>query len=108
MPRITLFTSESVSAGHPDKVADQISDAVLDRALTLDPRALVACETFIGPGLVVVGGEIHSAVFDLATFNAQVPEIVRETLDDIGYGDPRAGFDLNGAQILVRLAAQSA
>src|ERR1700684_2677113 len=81
-----LFTSESVTEGHPDKVADQISDGVLDAVLAQDPYARVACETLVNTGLVVIAGEITtSAVFD-------VQEIARETVRKIGYDDAALGF----------------
>ena len=77
-----LFTSESVSQGHPDKVADQISDAVLDAMLEQDPYSRVACETLVTTGLVVVAGEITSkAIVD-------IPGVVRSTISEIGYNDP--------------------
>ena len=81
-----LFTSESVSEGHPDKVADQISDAILDAMLAQDPNSRVACETMVTTGQVVVAGEVTSkAVVDIQA-------IVRETIADIGYNDPEQGF----------------
>ena len=80
-----VFTSESVSEGHPDKVADQISDAILDACLAKDARAHVACETMCGPGLVVNMGEITSKGFD--TINTQ--EIARRVVKDIGYDTGR-------------------
>ena len=76
-----LFSSESVTEGHPDKVADQISDAVLDEALSQDPEARAACETLISHGLVVVAGEITT------TTRLDIPEIVRRTISEIGYKD---------------------
>jgi len=88
-----LFSSESVSEGHPDKVADQISDAVLDAALTQDPNAKVACETLITRGLVVVAGEMT------AKASLDVPKIVRETITLIGYTDRDSGFDVAGCRI---------
>lgn len=96
-----LFTSESVTEGHPDKIADQISDAVLDAALEQDPMSRVACETLITTGLVVVAGEI--------TTKAYIPinELVRKVINDIGYNDSRKGFDANTCGILVTLDRQS-
>ena len=96
-----LFTSESVSMGHPDKVADQISDAILDAHLEQDPHSRVACETMITTGMVVIAGEITS--------NANVPiaEIVRKTVADIGYTDPAFGFDAAGCGVMVCLDKQS-
>jgi S-adenosylmethionine synthetase len=96
-----LFTSESVTEGHPDKIADQISDAVLDAALQQDPMSRVACETLITTGLVVVAGEI--------TTKAYIPinELVRKVINDIGYNDSRKGFDANTCGIMVTLDRQS-
>ncbi|MFN2421491.1 MAG: methionine adenosyltransferase [Gemmatimonadota bacterium] len=96
-----LFTSESVTEGHPDKIADQISDGVLDYALERDPSSRVACETLVTTGLVVVAGEI--------TTNAYIPvsEVARRTIKDIGYVDARMGFDYQTCGILVSLDRQS-
>ena len=96
-----LFTSESVSSGHPDKVCDQISDAVLDAFLAQDPNARVACETFATTGLVVIGGEITAD----AWVNFQ--DIAREVLRDIGYTDERYGISANGCSVLFTLDRQS-
>ncbi|MCK4881554.1 MAG: hypothetical protein KAS92_00860 [Candidatus Omnitrophica bacterium] len=82
-----FITSESVGNGHPDKVCDQISDAVLDQVLKNDPKGRVACETFITTGLVIVGGEITTTTF------VDVQKLVRKTLIDIGYTDQKYGFD---------------
>ncbi|SVC74525.1 uncharacterized protein METZ01_LOCUS327379, partial [marine metagenome] len=96
-----LFTSESVSEGHPDKVADQISDAILDAMLAQDPNSRVACETMVTTGQVVVAGEVTSkAVVDIQA-------IVRETIADIGYNDPEQGFDYRSCGVLVALDQQS-
>ncbi len=84
---ITPFTSESVTEGHPDKLADQISDAVLDEILAEDPFARVACETFLTTGLVVVGGEISTTTY------VDVPAVVRRTITDVGYTSSKIGFD---------------
>lgn len=96
-----LFTSESVSEGHPDKVADQISDAVLDAILTQDPQSRVACETMITTGMVVIAGEI--------TTNATVdyPNVVREAIRDIGYNDSAMGFDWETCAVLTSIDRQS-
>lgn len=96
-----LFTSESVSEGHPDKVADQISDAVLDAMLAKDPKSRVACETLVTTGMAVVAGEV--------TTNAQIdiPAVVRNTIKEIGYDDGRKGFDYNSCAVLVSLDRQS-
>jgi S-adenosylmethionine synthetase len=97
-----LFTSESVSEGHPDKVCDQISDAVLDAALAEDPRSRVACETLCKTGFVVVAGEI--------TTNARIDfaRLAREVVKDIGYGDSRMGFDWETCGVLTAIEPQSA
>ncbi len=97
-----LFTSESVTGGHPDKMADQISDGVLDAVLAQDPESRVACETLLNTGLVVVSGEIST--------NAQidVTQIVRDTIEKIGYNDPAFGFDCEGCSVIVALDKQSA
>jgi S-adenosylmethionine synthetase len=96
-----LFTSESVSQGHPDKVADQISDAILDAMLEQDPYSRVACETLVTTGLVVVAGEITSkAIVD-------IPGVVRKTISDIGYNDPELGFEAKSCGIVVSLDKQS-
>jgi S-adenosylmethionine synthetase len=97
-----LFTSESVSEGHPDKVCDQISDAVLDAILAQDPGSRVACETLTSRGLVVVTGEITTK----AAVNYQ--EVVREVIQDIGYNDPLIGFDANSCAVLTAIGTQSA
>jgi len=96
-----LFTSESVTMGHPDKVADHISDAILDAMLAQDPKSRVACETLVTTGLVVVAGEITTkAVVD-------IPTIVRNTIKKIGYDDPMAGFDSENCAVMVSLDKQS-
>lgn len=96
-----LFTSESVSEGHPDKMADQISDAVLDAILAQDPSGRVACETLLTTGLVVLAGEIST--------RAQVPmaQIVRETIQKIGYDDTDKGFDYKTCGVMVAVGQQS-
>ena len=104
-----MFTSESVSMGHPDKVSDQISDAVLDALLTHDPRARVACETLVTTGLVVLAGEItvHNEKAELALAN--IEEVVRETIRTIGYtGDIGMKFDGDTCAVLRTLHGQSA
>ena len=96
-----LFTSESVTMGHPDKVADHISDAVLDAMLAQDPKSRVACETLVTTGMVVVAGEITTkAVVD-------IPTVVRDTIKKIGYTDPEMGFDFENCAVLVTLDRQS-
>src|SRR5436305_2834971 len=96
-----LFTSESVSEGHPDKVADQISDAVLDAILAQDPRSRVAAETLVKDTLVVLAGEI--------TTNAKIDfqHIARKTIRRIGYTDPRCGFNADGCTVVVAYGEQS-
>jgi len=96
-----IFTSESVGEGHPDKVCDQISDAVLDTVLKDDPDGRVACETFITKGLVIVGGEITTK----ATLRAH--QIVRDIVKKIGYTDPKYGFDYKTCAILDAIQSQS-
>lgn len=96
-----LFTSESVSAGHPDKVADQISDAILDSYLSQDPNAKVACECLCTTNLAVVAGEVKAA----AQIDGQA--IVRKVISDIGYNDPSVGFDAFGCKIINTLHEQS-
>ena len=100
-PNHYIFTSESVTEGHPDKVCDQISDAVLDRVLKEDPAGRVACETFITAGLAIVGGEITT------TTHLDVPDLVREVVKDIGYTDARYGFDYKSCAILNAVGRQS-
>src|ERR1700712_2787289 len=89
-----LFPSESVSEGHPDKIADQISDAILDAILAKDPKARVACETFVKTGMVMVGGEITTSAW------VDVEEITREVIKDIGYNSSEMGFDWASCAVL--------
>jgi S-adenosylmethionine synthetase len=96
-----LFTSESVTEGHPDKMADQISDGVLDAVLREDPDGRVACETLVNTGLVVVSGEISTTTY------VDVPKIVRETVDRIGYNDATYGFDCNTCAVISAIDEQS-
>ena len=100
------FTSESVSMGHPDKVADRISDSVLDYALSFDPHARVACETFITGGLLIIGGEIraHDLPSDL---DEQIEQRARDTIRRIGSSGPGTGFDPDGAVVRVVMQEQS-
>ena len=98
----SVFTSESVSEGHPDKVADQISDAVLDAMLEQDPDSRVACETLIKTDLVVVAGEVRSNA------KVDVEGLVRQVIADIGYGEAGSGFDLDSCRIINALGRQSA
>ncbi|MZE81325.1 methionine adenosyltransferase [Streptomyces xinghaiensis] len=101
MSRAQTYTSESVTEGHPDKVADQISDALLDEILRIDPAARCACETLVTTGLVVVAGELGT------TARIDVPDVVRAVLRDIGYDSARQGFDGNSCGIIVTLDRQS-
>ena len=96
-----MFTSESVTEGHPDKIADQISDAVLDAMLKLDPKSRVACETLITTGLIVVAGEVTTGA------NVNVNEIARETVRKIGYDHSDKGFDATTCGVTVALGKQS-
>ncbi|KTC77069.1 methionine adenosyltransferase [Legionella brunensis] len=96
-----VFTSESVSEGHPDKIADQISDAILDAILTKDRNARVACETFVKTGMVLVGGEITTTAW------VDVEEIVREVIRDIGYNSSEMGFDWASCAVLSAIGKQS-
>ena len=95
------FTSESVTEGHPDKMADQISDAVLDAILEKDPDGRVACETMVTTGLCVVAGEISTTAY------VEIPKIARETINEIGYDDARKGFDGNTCGVIVSIDEQS-
>lgn len=101
MSRNFLFSSESVTEGHPDKIADQISDAILDAILTEDPFGRVACETLVTTGLAIIAGEITTT----ATPNLQ--EIAREVIADIGYTDANYGFDAQHSAILIAIDKQS-
>jgi S-adenosylmethionine synthetase len=100
-PKNMFFTSESVTEGHPDKFCDQISDAVLDECLRIDPLSRVACECYVTMGLLNVGGEITTkALFDVA-------KVVRELGNEIGYTSPKYGFDVNTAAVVRTIHAQS-
>ena len=96
-----LFTSESVSEGHPDKVADQISDAILDALLEKDPMARVACETSVTTGLVLVFGEVSTTAY------VDIQKVVRETVKEIGYTRAKFGFDGDTVAVLVAIDEQS-
>ncbi len=96
-----LFTSESVTMGHPDKVADQISDAVLDALLAQDPYSRVACETMVATGLAIVAGEVTTKA------KVNISEIIRTTIREIGYNDPALAFDADGCSVMVALGTQS-
>jgi S-adenosylmethionine synthetase len=101
MTREFLFTSESVTEGHPDKVADQVSDTVLDAVLTDDPNGRVACETLVTTGLVVVAGEITTETY------VDIPRLVRETIKGIGYDRAKYGFDADTCGVIVAIDEQS-
>lgn len=96
-----LFTSESVTEGHPDKIADQISDAILDKLLSLDPQARVACETVVTTGLVFVFGEVTTTAY------ANIQQVVRDTVTEIGYTRGKYGFDAENLAVMVALDEQS-
>ena len=96
-----LFTSESVTEGHPDKVADQVSDAILDAILSQDPKSRVACETLVTTGMAMIAGEITT------TARIDYPEIVRQTIREIGYGDSAMGFDWETCAVLTSIDRQS-
>src|ERR1700679_3758483 len=95
------FTSESVTEGHPDKMADQISDAVLDALLAQDPQSRVACETLLTTGLVVVAGEITTKGY------VEIPKLVREVVTDIGYTSSEMGFDGRTCGVSISIGSQS-
>jgi S-adenosylmethionine synthetase len=96
-----LFTSESVTEGHPDKVADQISDAVLDSIMAQDPQGRVACETLVTTGLAMIAGEITTSCY------VHMPDIVRETIKEIGYNDSAMGFDWETCAVITSIDRQS-
>ncbi|WVD64997.1 methionine adenosyltransferase [Utexia brackfieldae] len=101
MMTTTLFTSESVSEGHPDKIADQISDAVLDAILEQDPKARVACETYVKTGMALVGGEITTSAW------VDIEELTRKTIANIGYTHSDMGFDARSCAVLNAIGKQS-
>ena len=96
-----LFTSESVSEGHPDKMADQISDSILDSLLAQDPKSRVACETMISTGFVMVAGEITTNCY------VEMPEVIRQVIKDIGYDSSDKGFDYHTCSVLTSIDRQS-
>ncbi|MFJ7827146.1 methionine adenosyltransferase [Psychrobacillus sp. NPDC096623] len=102
MTQRRLFTSESVTEGHPDKICDQISDAILDAILAEDPNARVACETSVTTGLVLVAGEITTSTY------VDIPKVVRSTIKDIGYTRAKYGFDSETSAVLTSIDEQSA
>ncbi|MFP4560563.1 MAG: methionine adenosyltransferase [Thiohalorhabdus sp.] len=101
MAREYLFSSESVGEGHPDKVADNVSDAILDALLEQDPMSRVACETMVNTGMAIISGEITSGA------NVDYTDVVRKTITDIGYNDSDMGFDGNTCAVLISLDKQS-
>jgi S-adenosylmethionine synthetase len=101
-PNEFLFTSESVSEGHPDKIADQISDAILDNILKQDPNARVACETLVKTGMVFIGGEISTNAW------VDIEQIARKVISDIGYNSSDVGFDANSCAVISAIGKQSA
>ncbi|MDC0221815.1 methionine adenosyltransferase [Gammaproteobacteria bacterium] len=101
MANTSLFTSESVSEGHPDKMADQISDAILDALIAQDKKSRVACETMIKTGMVIVAGEVTTEAF------VDVENLVREVVNDIGYNNSESGFDSNTCAVLNAIGSQS-
>lgn len=102
MPKLYLFTSESVTEGHPDKIADQISDAVLDAIFAQDPYGRVACETLVTTGLAFVAGEISTKCY------VDIPKVVRETIRDVGYTRAKYGFDHETCAVITSIQEQSA
>ena len=96
-----LFTSESVTEGHPDKIADQISDAVLDAILACDKKGRVACETMVTTGMAIIAGEITTDCY------VEMPEIVRQTIKEIGYNDSSMGFDWETCAVVTSIDKQS-
>ncbi len=101
MPKEYLFTSESVTEGHPDKIADQISDAVLDAILTDDPYGRVACETFLTTGMALVGGEISTITY------VDISKLVRNVIKDVGYVQAAYGFDYENCAVIITIDRQS-
>src|SRR5437773_1282300 len=95
------FTSESVTEGHPDKICDQISDAILDGILAQDKKARVACETLVKTGMAVVAGEITTTAW------IDLPVVIRQTIREIGYTDSSMGFDANTCAVLAAIEKQS-
>ena len=101
MTRQWTFTSESVTEGHPDKMADQISDSILDAILAEDPMARVACETMVTTGLAIVAGEITTNAY------VEIPQIVRDTIIGIGYDRESVGYDGNTCGVITSIDPQS-
>ncbi|HID09933.1 MAG TPA: methionine adenosyltransferase, partial [Candidatus Latescibacteria bacterium] len=101
MSKRRLFTSESVTEGHPDKVADQISDAILDAMLAQDPYSRVAVETLLTTGMVLVAGEVTTDCY------VDIPTVIRDTIRDIGYTDAEYGLDYHSCAVLTSIHEQS-
>jgi len=101
MPEKYLFTSESVTEGHPDKVADQISDSILDEILNKDANGRVACETLVTTGLAMVSGEITTECY------VDIPKVVRKTIKDLGYTRAKYGFDYETCAVFTSIDEQS-
>ncbi len=101
MAKDFLFTSESVSEGHPDKVADQVSDSIVDALIAQDPKSRIACETMVNTGMAVIAGEVTS------TATVDFPEIVRETIREIGYTHSDIGYDADTIAVIISLDKQS-
>ncbi len=101
MAKTSLFTSESVSEGHPDKVADQISDSIVDAIFNEDPSARIACETMINTGMVVLSGEITTSA------NIDYETVARDTIREIGYTSDEIGFDSDNCEVLISIDKQS-
>ena len=101
MARKEFLTSESVTEGHPDKLCDLVSDAILDGILTMDPNGRVACETLVSRGLVIVAGEISTQC------HVDIPAVVRKTIKEVGYTDPAYGFDYNTCAVMTSIQEQS-
>src|SRR5688500_20323190 len=101
-PKRHVFTSESVTEGHPDKVADQISDAVLDAILAQDADGRVACETMVTTGMAVIAGEITTKAY------VHLPDLVRRTVERIGYTDAEFGFDAGSCAVVATIDRQAA
>ena len=97
-----LFTSESVTEGHPDKVADQISDSILDSILAQDPRGRVACETLVTTGMAFVSGEVTTECY------VDIPSIVRRTIREVGYTDASFGFDYETCAVVTAIVSAAA
>jgi S-adenosylmethionine synthetase len=97
-----LFTSESVTEGHPDKISDQISDAILDAIIAKDPKCRVACETLVTTGLAFISAEISTDAY------VEIPRVVRKTIQEIGYDDAAFGFDYMTCAVMTSIDDQSA